>query len=84
MRSTWSLQLQKISDEIKNREAVKSLMYSKCAHYLAQHNIAHTTNYEDLIDLIVKCGAQLLSDFVNESVDKAVYQSSSAVISLQL
>lgn len=52
----------------------------RCAHYLARHHIAHTTNYDDLISLVVSCGAQPLLDFVEESADNATYCSVSAVL----
>ena len=37
-------QLKQINERqrIKNREAIKAIV--KCAHYLARHHMAHTTN----------------------------------------
>ena len=52
----------------------------RCAHYLAHHHIAHTTNYGDLVGLVVSCGAQPLTDFVENAAINATYRSTSAVI----
>ena len=41
------------SERLKNRPEVKSLL--RCTHFLAQHHIAHTTNFSDLVDLVVSC-----------------------------
>ena len=43
-------------------------------------HIAHITNYDDLVGLMINCGAEPLSDFVNEAADNATYRSASAVI----
>ena len=77
---TVAQQLQQIDEgqRKKNREALKALV--RCAHYLARHHIAHTTNYDDLVGLMVSCGAQPLSDFVEDAVDNATYRSAFAVI----
>ena len=50
-------QLQQIGDQekLKNRMAIKALIC--CTHFLARHHIPHTTNFDELIDLIVCCGA---------------------------
>ena len=45
----------------KNREAIKALVRS--AHYLVCHHIAHTTNYDDLVSLMMNCGSQPLTVF---------------------
>ena len=80
VHGTVAQQLQQISDgqRRKNREAVKVLV--RYAHYLVRHHIAHTTNYDDLVGLMISCGAQPLSDFVNETADNATYRSALAVI----
>ena len=62
----------------KNREAIKALV--RCAHYLACHHIAHTTNYNDLVSLMVNCGSQPLTEFVKDASNNATYRSASAVI----
>ena len=78
---TVAQQLQQIDEgqHKKNREAIKALV--RCAHYLARHhNIALTTNYDDLVGLMVSCGAQPLTDFVEDAADNATYRSASAVV----
>ena len=77
---TIARQLQQIQEgqRMKNREAIKALV--RCANYLVHHHIAHTTNYDDLVGLVVSCGAQPLTDFVDSAAVNATYRSASAVI----
>ncbi len=78
---TVAQQLLEISETqwSKNREAIKAFI--RCAHYLARHHIAHTTNYDDLAGLMVSCGtAPSLSEFLKDAADNATYHSTSAVI----
>ena len=42
----------------KNRTAMKSLVRS--THFLTQHQIAHSTNFTLLVDLVVSCDAREL------------------------
>ena len=42
------------SERQKNRKAIKSLIC--CTHFLARNHIAHTTNFDKLVDLVVACG----------------------------
>ena len=48
-------QLQNVDkkERMKNRAAIKSLI--RCTHFLALQHIAHTTNFDKLIDLVVAC-----------------------------
>ncbi len=77
---TLAQQLLEISEtqRSKNREAIKAFI--RCAYYLARHHIAHTTNYDDLVGLMVSCGAPSLSEFLKDAADNATYRSTSAVI----
>ena len=55
----------------------------RCANFLAHHhiqNVAHTTNFDDLVGLMVSCGAQPLTDFVENAAINAANRSASAVI----
>ncbi len=54
-------QLQQINDEekSKNRMVIKALIH--CTHFLARRHIPHTTNFDELIDLIISCGAEDLN-----------------------
>ena len=66
------------SERLKNRTAVKSLL--RCTHFLVRHNIAHTTNFSDLVDLVVSCGDEDLRYFVEKAGKNATYTSKDAVI----
>ena len=41
----------------KNRAAIGSLVL--CTHFLTRHHIAHSTNFIQLVDLVVSCGARV-------------------------
>ncbi len=60
-------QLQQVGekDRLRNRAAIKSLI--RCTHFLARHHIAHTTNFSDLVDLVVSCGGEDLSLFLERA-----------------
>ena len=72
-------QLQQIIDEekIKNRAAIKAL--TRCTHFLAQQHIAHSTNFEKLISLVVACGGEDLKTFLETAGKNAMYTSRIAV-----
>ena len=79
-QGTIARQLQVVDERQrrKNREAIKALV--RCAHCLACHYIAHTTNINDLVSLMVNCGSQPLMEFVKDASNNATYHSASAVI----
>ena len=52
-------------ERLKNRWAIKSLLW--CTHFLARNHIAHTTNFGDLVDLVVTCGGEDLKQFVDKA-----------------
>ena len=56
----------------KNTAVMKSLVH--CTHFLTRHHIAHSTNFMQLVDLVVSCGARELQVFENVSRN-AVYTS---------
>ena len=82
MQTTGSIitQFQAISqNEIqKNRTAIKSL--NRCTHFLARNHIAHTTNFDKLVDLVVACGGESLKTFLETAGKKAQYTSKLAVV----
>ena len=45
----------------KNRAAIISLLH--CTHFPTQHHIAHPSNFTQLVDLVVTCGARELQVF---------------------
>lgn len=63
---------------VKDREAIKALV--RCAHYVACHHVAHTTNYEDLVSLAVSYGAQPLAHFIENAANNATHCSTTTVI----
>ncbi len=73
-------QLQNTADQdrIRNRLAIKSFI--RCAHFLARQHIPHITHFEKLIDLVVQCGGQNLSNFLDKTGRNAVYTSHVAVV----
>ncbi len=73
-------QLQRASKEerLKNRAAVKSLM--RCTHFLVRNHMAHTTNFEKLVDLVVSCGGDTLAYFMANTAKNAAYTSHVAVV----
>jgi hypothetical protein len=57
---------------------VKSLI--RCTHFLTQQHIAHSTNFEKLVNLVVSCGGQDLKIFLDSAARNAVYTSRAAVV----
>ena len=74
------VQLQKVDkqERMKNQAAVKSLL--RCMHFLVRNHIAHTTNFEKLVDLVVSCGGEALTHFMDKAAQNAVYTSHVAVV----
>ena len=62
----------------KNRATMKSLIH--CTHFLTQHYIAHSTNFTQLVDLVVSWGARELQVFVENASRNAVYTSCGPVV----
>ena len=62
----------------KNRAAMKSLV--RCTHFLTRNHIAHSTNFTQLVDLIVSCGARELQVFLENASRNAMYTSRGAVV----
>ena len=63
---------------MKNRTARKELLH--CTHFLARNHIAHTTNFDKLIELVVCCGGDDLKQFIESTGRNATYTSKDAVI----
>lgn len=73
-------QLQQVGqqEKVKNRVAIKALI--RCTHFLARRHIPHTTNFDELVDLVVSCGGQDLKQFVERSGRNATYTSKDSVV----
>ena len=63
---------------MKNRLATKALI--RCTHFLAHRHIAHTTNFDELVDLVVSCGGEDLRKFLERAGKNATYTSKIAVV----
>ena len=72
-------QLQQITDgeKMKNTAAVKALI--RCPHFLASQHIAHSTNSEKLVSLVVTCGGEDLKTYLESAGKNAMYTSRIAV-----
>ena len=73
-------QLQHIGtqEKLKNRIAIKVL--NRCTHFLALLHIPHTTNFDEIVDLTVSCGAEDLKKFLERTGKNATYTSKIAVV----
>ena len=62
--SSIGQQLQIIGEQerIKNRSGIRVLLL--CTHFLARQHIPHTTNFDQLVDLVVSCGGEDLKHFL--------------------
>ena len=49
-------------------------------HFLVRHHIAHSTNFTNLVDLVVSCGARELQTFIETVSKNTVYTSRGAVV----
>ena len=68
-------QLQRVESQerMKNRAAIKSLI--RCTHFLARNHIAHTTIFDQLVDLVVSCDSEPLKYFMEKAGKNATYTS---------
>ena len=58
-------------EKLKNRMAIKAL--TRCTNFLARRHIPHTTNFDELVDFIVSCGAEDLKRFLERARKNATY-----------
>ena len=56
---------------------VKALI--RCPHFQAHQHIAHSTNFEKLVNLVVACGGEDLKTFLESAGKNAMYTSRIAV-----
>ena len=73
-------QLQNVGEQqrLQNRKAIKALI--RCTHFLAHQHIAHTTNFDKLVELVVSCGGETLQTFLDRAGGNAMYTSKMAVV----
>ena len=65
-------------ERVNNRAAMKSLV--RCTYFLTRHHIAHSTNFTQLLNLAMSCGARELQLFVENASRNALYTSRRAVV----
>ena len=65
-------------DRLNNRKAIKALL--RCTHFLAKQHVAHTTNFDKLVDLVVSCGGETLQTFLEGAAKNATYTSKVDVV----
>ena len=63
---------------LKNQMAIKALI--RWTHFLACHHIPHTTNFDERVDLILRCGAEDLKWFLERVGKNATHMSKTAVV----
>ena len=73
-------QLQNAGEQqrLQNRKAIKALI--RCTDFLAHQHIAHTTNFDKLVELVVSCGGETLQTFLDRVGGNAMYTSKMAVV----
>ena len=73
-------QLQNVGEQqrLQNRKVIKALI--RCTHFLAHQHIAHTTNFDKLVELVVSCGGETLQTFLDRAGGNAMYTSKMAVV----
>ena len=73
-------QLQNVGKQqrLQNRKAIKALI--RCTQFLAHQNIAHTTNFDKLVELVVSCGGETLQTFLDRAGGNATYTSKMALV----
>ena len=60
-------QLQNVGEQqrLQNRKAIQALI--RCTHFLAHQHIAHTTNFNKLVELVVDCGGETFQTFLDRA-----------------
>ena len=66
------------SKDYKSRKAIKALV--RCTHFLAHQHIAHTTNFDKVVELVVSCSGETLQTFLNRAGGNAMYTSKMPVV----
>ena len=64
----------------RSRKAIKALI--RCTHFLAHQHIAHTNNFDKLVEFGVSCGGETLQTFHDRAGGNAMYTSKRAVVEI--
>ena len=62
---------------LQNMKVINALIW--CTHFLAHQHIAHTTNFDKLVELVVSCGGETLQTVLDRAGGNATYTSKIAV-----
>ena len=62
----------------QNRAAMKCLIL--LTHFLTKEHVAHSTKFEKLVDVVVRCGSQQLKQYLETAKRNATYTSRVAVV----
>ena len=62
----------------QNRAAMKCLIL--LTHFLTKEHVAHSTKFEKLVDVVVRCGSQQLKQYLETAPRNATYTSRVAVV----
>ena len=62
----------------QNRAAMKCLIL--LTHFLTKEHVAHSTKFEKLVDVVVRCGSQQLKQYLEIAPRNATYTSTVAVM----
>ena len=80
MDGTVVQQLQNVEahKRAQNRAAMKCLIL--LTHFLTKEHVAHSTKFEKLVDVVVRCGSQQLKQYLETAPSNATYTSRVAVV----
>ena len=68
-------QLQNVGEQqrLQNRKAIKALV--RFTRFLAHQHIAHTTNFDKVVEFVESCGGETLQTFLDRAGRNATYTS---------
>ena len=66
--------------QLVEQEKMNRMAIIRCIHFLARRHISHTTNFDQLVDLIMGCSAVYLRKFLERTGKNASYMSKIAVV----
>ena len=73
-------QQRQIGAHTKLKYRIEIIALIRCTHFLARLHILHATNFDELVDLIVSCGAEDLKKFLERAEKNTTYTSKIAVV----
>ena len=66
-------QFQSVGEQqrLQNRKVIKALI--RCTHFLYHLHIAHTTNFDKLVELVLSCGGETFQTFLDRAGGNSTY-----------